>query len=49
MEKTKTVEQRGLNEQEIEEFMGLMLYREDTFHAGIDRPKEPAEPAGRYS
>lgn len=45
----RSLEERGLNEQEIDEFMGLMLYREDKFRPGIDRPEEKPEPAARYT
>lgn len=33
---------RGFDEEQIEDFMSLMLYREGTWSPGVERPKEKA-------
>lgn len=33
---------RDFDDEQIDDFMALMLYREDNFHPGVARPKEKA-------
>jgi len=36
----RSLAERELSEDEIMDFLSLMLYREDPFHPGVERPKE---------
>lgn len=36
----RSVRERGLDKEQIDDFLSLMLYREDPIHPGIERPKE---------
>ena len=39
----RSLRERGLNDDEIDAFMSLMLYRRDNFAPGVERPKKTVQ------